>query len=68
MPLAVRPLLVEVQRDLVLEDQQNGPTKQNGITNQIKGINGYTTAKNLFLPSRNVQNLSLEREGVLSAD
>jgi len=70
-------LLVGVQRDLVLEDQENEPPKQNGMTKISKEyIIGYPTVtcmfgndqqKNHFSPSRCVECLSDEREGELSA-
>lgn len=45
----MRLLLVGVQRDLVLEDQENEPTKQNGITKIKKEYTiGYTTVTCMF--------------------
>lgn len=45
--LTVRLLLVEVLRGLVLEDQENEPTTQNGIIKQ-EYANVYTTVTSML--------------------
>lgn len=45
--LTVRSLLVEVLRGLVLEDQENEPTTQNGIIKQ-EYANVYTTVTSML--------------------